>query len=84
MQPWKLLLVSLFALLAVGCTDAKRASWAAYDSSASILCYSGGEVVYDGRSSGRIATVEGSDGWEFQEEGSGDFIRVSGACVIRN
>lgn len=74
-----LLLILLFA----GCTDTDRASLSAYGRSGHIICYSGGKVIYEGDATGRIQTVDGSDGWEF-EENSGKFIRVSGDCVIKN
>lgn len=72
----------LFALVA--CTDTARASWGALGTPGHITCYSGGKAIYEGDSTGRIATVEQSDGWEFKEKGTGNFIRVSGDCVIRN
>ena len=74
----------VICLLALGCTDTTRASWGAYGRSGHITCYSGGKITYEGDSTGRIATVDNSDGWEFQEAGSSKFIRVSGACVIKN
>jgi len=66
------------------CTDATLSSVGALGSQAHITCYSGGTVIYDGDSSGRIATVDGSDGWEFRDAKTLRFVRVSGACVIRN
>lgn len=68
----------------LGCTDTDRASWGAYGAPGAITCYSGGTVIYAGQSTGRIQTVENSDGWEFKEKGTENFIRVSGDCVIRN
>ena len=80
----KLLLFAAAALTLVGCTDAGCSSVTAYGSAANVKCYSGGKIIYDGKSTGRIATVDGSDGWEFREAGSKLFIRVSGDCVIIN
>lgn len=67
-----------------GCTDAFRSSIYAYGDKAEIECYSGGKLVYKGKSTGRMATVEGSDGWQFREEGTDKFVRVSGDCIIKN
>lgn len=79
---------TLFAVfmgaILVACTDTDRASLFAYGETGQITCYSGGVAVYSGKSTGRIQTVKNSDGWEFQEEGTDDFIRVSGSCIIRN
>lgn len=68
----------------VGCTDTQRASIDAYGRPGTIECYSGGKVIFEGSSTGRIATVDRSDGWEFKDEITGKFIRISGTCVIRN
>ena len=68
----------------IGCTDAQFASLGALGSPAEIVCYSGGKEVYRGRSTGKIVTMENSDGWQFMESGSRNLIRVSGSCVIRN
>lgn len=67
-----------------GCTDAERSSLSAFGDAAHITCYSGGKVIYEGDSTGKIATVSGSDGWEFRDAKTHKFIRVSGQCVIVN
>lgn len=66
------------------CTDAKMKQFTSLGSPGEIVCYSGALEIYRGKSTGKIATEQGSDGWFFQEEGTGKLIRVSGACVIRN
>lgn len=77
--------IALFLLFAMAsCTDTGMALFAALASPGEIKCFSGGKEIYSGKSTGKIATVHNSDGWEFKEEGTGDFIRVSGDCVIRN
>jgi hypothetical protein len=68
----------------VGCTDAEKASWGALGDAGHIVCYSGGKVIYEGDSTGKIATVDHSDGWEFKDANSGKFVRVSGQCLITN
>ena len=73
-----------FAALIVGCTDAKMKQFTTLGSPGDIICYSGGKEIYKGRSTGKIATEQGSDGWFFQEETTGKLIRVSGDCVIKN
>lgn len=76
------LVIFAFVLAIVGltaCTDASRAS----GSSADVTCYSGGQVIYKGKSTGRFL-LQQSDGWEFQEAGTGKFVRVSGDCVVIN
>src|SRR5277367_3077140 len=80
----KKLLIAGISLVALGCTDTNVASLMAYGSSGEIVCYSGGQVIYKGRSTGKIQTVTQSDGWEFKDASTGKFVRVSGACVIQN
>jgi hypothetical protein len=67
-----------------GCTDAERAGISALGSAADITCYSGGVVTYHGKSTGKVSTTQGSDGWEFRDATTGRFVRVSGACVVLN
>ena len=75
----------MIALLLLACTDTHVvASMKAIGSSGHITCYSGGQVIYDGVSTGRIAAEERSAGWLLMDSKSGLFIRVSGDCVIRN
>jgi hypothetical protein len=78
-----LLAVACIALLS-GCTDAQWQQVSVLGNAGEITCYSGGKIIYQGKSTGKISTEEGSDGWYFKEDGSGKLIRVSGACVIRN
>lgn len=76
--------VLLMLVVLVGCTDAQTASFGSLGTPAAIVCYSGGTEVYRGRSTGRIATVDHSDGWEFKDAKTGKFVRVSGDCVVEN
>lgn len=78
-----ILAVALMALYGC-CSDAPRAPLSTMGSPGDITCYSGGKVFYTGRSTGKIDSEIGSDGWYFREQGSGSRIRVSGDCLIRN
>lgn len=84
----KLLIFAIIAFAAVitvaGCTDAEKASWGALGDPGHVVCYSGAKLIYEGDSTGKIATVDGSDGWEFKDAKTGKFIRISGQCVITN
>lgn len=66
------------------CTDAEVASFGALGDPGRIKCYSGGQLIYEGVSTGRISTVHQSDGWEFKDRKTGRFVRVSGDCLIEN
>lgn len=87
-QPGKLKLaiagLVLCLALVTGCTDAQVSQWTALGEPATVTCYSGGKVIYHGKSTGKVATEKQSDGWLFREAGTEAQIRVSGDCVIRN
>lgn len=80
----KKLFYVILAVLAVGCTDGQWAKVTALGDSGRVTCYSGGKVIYDGRSTGKVDTEVQSDGWYFQDATTGDLVRVSGDCVVRN
>jgi hypothetical protein len=84
MKKIALLSLAILALSTMGCSDADRAQFSSNGSAGDITCYSGGKVIYQGRSTGKIQTETDSDGWYFEESGTGKLIRVSGACVIKN
>lgn len=67
-----------------GCTDAELASFGALGDPGTITCYSGGVVIYEGKSTGKILTESQSDGLLFQDATTRRLVRVSGDCLIRN
>jgi len=77
----KLLIVALFL---TGCTDAGWKNVTTLGSTGTINCYSGNTLIYSGTSTGKIQTVDKSDGWEFEDAKTHKFMRISGACVIEN
>ena len=77
-----LLVVSL--LLLTACGDAQLAKVEALGSDADIKCYSGGKMIFEGRSSGRVFTEDKSDGWFWKDSQTGKLVRSNGDCVIIN
>lgn len=77
-----------FAFLAlatlVGCTQAQCSQATTIGSKAKVTCYSGGTLVYEGVSTGKVMTESNSDGWYFREEGTGDLVRTNADCIVRN
>lgn len=72
-------------LLLAACSDTGKAAWSALGNPGHITCWNGvGAVILDTESTGKIMTVEHSDGWEFKDSKDGKFVRVTAACVIRN
>lgn len=76
-------LLALTSVLAiVGCTDAQQAKIAALGDAARVTCYSGGEIVFDDYSTGKIENEEGSDGFYFVSRTTNRMIAVTGDCTI--
>ncbi len=77
-----MIFVAALCIFAAGCTDAERASWGALGNEGTIKCYSGGEVVFDSQSTGKI--IQGKDGGLlFREKSSGKYIRAYADCIVK-
>jgi hypothetical protein len=74
----------MLILILLACSDTDIAHMKSLGSSGHITCYSGGQVIYDGDSTGKIQTESSSDGWALMDAKTGRLVRVSGDCVIRN
>jgi len=74
--------LGLFILFVTGCTDATRGKLFAYGGKASIKCYSGAKLIYEGRSTGKVSSSEQSDGYYFVDAADGKLKEVSGNCII--
>jgi len=79
----KLLPIALVMLLSTtACTDAKFSKLTTLGSSAHVQCYSGGKLIADYHSTGKIANEEQSDGYYFVAKEDGKAHTVSGDCDI--
>lgn len=78
----KYLLLIAFAIIFTGCTDAGFEKLTNYGNSAHIKCWSGGSVIYDGHSTGKVASEAQSDGYFFKDRETGKLKEVSGNCDI--
>ena len=65
-----------------GC-DATIGKFTSLGKSAHIKCYSGGKVIFEGTSSGKVLSEKDSDGYFFKDKATGSMLEVSGDCVIR-
>ena len=74
-----LILITLFLF---GCTDAAFEKTTNFGNSAKVKCYSGGQVIYDGESSGKISSEQGSDGYYFRDKSTGKLIEISADCLF--
>lgn len=76
----KYLIIGL--LLLTGCTDAYTAQWQSIASEHKIELYSGGELVKEWTSTGKVLSEENSDGYYFKDKLTGKLVRVTGDLVI--
>ena len=79
----KRILSAASMLLLGACTDAQYGNLSSLGEPAIVDCYSGGKRIYHGRTSGKLQSETGSDGWYFIEVGGAHLVRVSGQCIIR-
>ena len=76
--------IVLIALALAGCTDATLSHWTQFGDEAHIQCFSGGQVVYDAHSTGKVQASESGAGVFFKEKESGKFVRLYADCVVRS
>ena len=75
-------ILSLTTMLSTGCTDRFIGKVSAYGGSATIKCYSGTLLIYEGISTGKISSEANSDGYSFISKKTNKLTEVSGNCVI--
>ena len=76
-------LISVLAILSiVSCTDAKRAKMGGYGDEHRVQLYSGGKLVREWVATGKVLSVENSDGYYFSDKETGGLVEVSGDVVI--
>lgn len=80
---YKIVLAFATAAAVGGCTDASWSQLEAYGEEAHVKCYSGGVLIYDGYSTGKINRADsGSDGYYFRDRATGRLREVSGDCDV--
>lgn len=71
------------AVLFSGCTDAYFGKLTSLGSAASVKCYSGGKLVVDTMSTGKIRSEANSNGYYFVEKDTDEMIEVDADCIFR-
>jgi hypothetical protein len=66
----------------VACTDARQSKLMAFGTPARVTCFSGGKVVLDDMSTGKVMSEDGSDGIYFNSKTTGRLVEVQGDCVV--
>ena len=76
------MIVLLINIVFMACTDAQMAKFGGLGNEAKVKCWSGGQVIYEGMSTGKVQSEANSDGYFFKDKASGKLMEVSGDCVI--
>jgi hypothetical protein len=76
----RFLILCPFVLL--GCTDAAFSKLTNFGGSATVRCYSGGTLIYEGKSTGKVISEAQSDGYAFRDAADRKLKEVSGDCII--
>lgn len=81
MKKTGILAVCMAALAVSACTDAGWEKLTAYGDAARVTCHSGGVVVFDDFSTGKVQQSDQSDPF-FKSATTGRLVEVSGDCRI--
>lgn len=74
--------IVLVSVPVAGCTDAGIAKFTAIGTPARVTCYSGGKVILDDFSTGKVASETESDGIYFNSRTTGRLVETSADCVV--
>ena len=84
MKNFIIVLIVVCIMCMFSCTDASRKNYTTLGKPGIVKLYSGGKLVGEWKSTGKIITLDGSDGWQFVDSATNKLIRVTGAVVIEN
>ena len=76
------MIVLIINIILIACTDAQMAKLGGLGNEASVKCWSGTKVIYEGKSTGKVQSEADSDGYFFKDKATGKLMEVSGNCVI--
>lgn len=76
----KKVLLVLFTLGFIGCTDAEIGLVRSIGDSAKVICYSGGKVVFEDSSTGKVLGLE-AGGWAFVSKNHG-YVQTFADCFV--
>lgn len=71
------------ALALTACTDAQLSSFEALGESSVIKCYSGGQVIFEDQSTGKVQQLDG-DGITYKSAKSNTYVRAYADCIVTN
>lgn len=70
-------------LLLASCTSAEMSKFASLGKPVDVKCYSGGTLVYEGTSTGKIKSEANSDGYYFTDAKTKELVEISADCVFK-
>jgi len=76
--------ILLATVITLGCMYATVKNYTSIGSSAVVKLYSGGVLVEQWKSTGKVLSENSSDGWRFVCEETDKLIRVTGTVVVEN
>lgn len=78
----KLVVAAALIATVFGCTDSFKADLGGYGKEHRIRMYNGGQLVAEWRSTGKVASMSESDGWQFMDKNTRKLVRVGGDVII--
>ena len=85
MRNWIMVLLLMFivVLFTQGRAEAGEAEYRSWGEAASIKCWSGDTLIYEGASAGKVFSEMYSDGYYFVDKATKKPMEVIGNCVFR-
>lgn len=77
----KLIGLLLVLVISTSCSDAERGAFDALGKPRNIKCYSGGQLIYEGTTTGKIENEKNSDGYFFTDS-NGNYIEIKADCIF--
>ncbi len=78
----KIIAIVFFGTILSGCTDAELSSFDTLSNPEHVQCYSGGKLIYEGDSTGKVLSVEKSDGYYFRDKATQKLVEISADCIF--
>jgi hypothetical protein len=78
----KLIVVAALMIALTGCTASQMGNVTSLGKDHTVKQYSGGVLIGEWSTRGKVTTISDSDGWEFVDRATGKFMRVSGDVQV--
>lgn len=75
-------LICMACIASVGCSDAEWERNTSYGAKHKVQLYSGGTMVQEWTSTGKVMSLQAEDGWQFVDAETGRLVIVTGDLVI--